>query len=86
MARRPRRPPLGLAPLPRAALLGTLGLALVALVAGVEALLNGLAEASDALAVLMVLSMAAFAFLSLQQHERLRRRFADRAVAGPPIP
>ncbi len=83
MARRPRRPPLGLSPLSRAALLGSLGLALVTSVAGVEALLGGLAGASDVFAVLMVISMAAFALLSLQQHERLRRKLGDGVPSGP---
>ncbi len=86
MAARVRRPPLGLAPLPRAGLLGTLGLALGALIAGVDALVHGLAGTADALAILMVLSMAAFAFLSLQQHERLRRKFANTARSGPSGP
>ena len=86
MARRPRRPPLGLSRLPRAALLGTLGSALVALVAGVEALLRGLALLSDALAVLMVIAMAAFALLSLQQHAQLRRNVDGGASPAPSRP
>jgi hypothetical protein len=80
----PRRPPLGLSPLPRATLLATLGGSLVALVAGVEALLEGWGGVSDALAVLMVVGMAAFALVSLQQHERLRRRWGERGPTGSP--